>query len=158
MQFKKSAPKGARLSPQSQAILAHLKEHGRRTFEQLHEVFKESARFRSNGPAGHTPNPEWLRSRLGYMRDAGIVWRECDEGTVYYKAGQPSQSIDQEPAPPAAEQACVTPPRRTYVMQGDPYQPPPPTPCRDGAMDFANCPSIEAGRARPFIPGKVIHG
>lgn len=158
MQFKKMPLKGTRLSPQSRALVTHLQTNGRQTFDQLHALFREPSYHRSNGPNGHTPDPNWLRARLKYMRDAGHVSRLVDEGVLYYVAGyQPGDREAEAPAP-AAEEACITPPRRIYVMTGGTYVPPRPTATRAGAMDFADCPSIDAGRARPFIPGKVIHG
>lgn len=158
MQFKKMPPKGARLNPQSKAIVAHLQAHGRQTFDQLHVLFREPSYHRSNGPNGFVPNPHWLRARLTNLRQGGHVSREVHEGVMYYVAGY--QAGEQEPTSRQALAAggCITPPRRVYVMQGGPYQPPPPAPCRDGAMDFAKCPSIEAGRRLPFTPGKAIYG
>lgn len=152
----------ARLSPQSRAIVEYLQAKGKQTFEQLHLLFKEPSAHRSNGDRGHIPNPQWLRTRLYYMREAGHVKRVLDQGGWYFEAGYPAGAVA-EPRQRAAAAALpqaenITPPRRTYVMGGDTYTPPRPAPCREGSMDFADCPSIEAGRARPFIPGKVIHG
>lgn len=159
MQFKKMPPKGARLNPQSKAIVAHLQANGRQTFDQLHVLFREPSYHRSNGPNGHVPNPDWLRARLTSLRQGGHLSREVHEGAMYYVAGyQAGELIEAMPRQAQPADGCVTPPRRIYVMGGDTYVPPKPAPCRDGAMDFANCPSIEAGRARPFIPGKVNHG
>jgi hypothetical protein len=152
----------ARLSPQSRAIVEYLQANGKQTFDQLHMLFKEPSHHRNNGDRGHIPNPDWLRTRLYYMREAGHVKRVLDQGGWFFEAGYPAGAApeprqrDKETALPQA--GNVTPPRRIYVMGGETYKPPRPTATRQGSMDFADCPSVEAGRARPFIPGKVIHG
>lgn len=160
MEFKK-APKVSDLSPQSRAIVVHLQQHGRSTFDQLHELFKEPAYFRSNHQNPHKPDPQWLRRRLGYMREAGHISRELHEGTMYYIAGrQVGDPVPTRQARARAPSECgvITPPRRVEVMNSPTYCPTPSTSYRDGAMDFTNCPSVEAGQARPFTPGRFHHG
>lgn len=153
--------RGATLRPASKAIVAYLQANGRQSFEQLGAVFKEPSAYRTDGPNGHEPDPQWLRARLNALRDADHVLKTLDGGTWYFAAAYPS-GTEQTPRTrrPLDCQSIdnVVPPRRIYVMGGDSYVPPAPSPRRDGSMDFAECPSVEAGSTRPFVPGKAIYG
>ena len=159
MQLKKIPTKGSKLSPQSKAIITHLQQHGRCTFDQLHQLFKEPAYFRSNHENPHKPNPDWLRARLVYMRVAGHVSRELHDGAMYYVPGdQQRDQVARQPLQAPSDSGVVTPPRRAYIMGSTAYRQQPSAPYRAGSMDFANCPSIESGQAKPFVPGKFNHG
>jgi hypothetical protein len=152
--------KGSTLRPASKAIVAYLQANGRQSFEQLEELFKEPSQYRSEGPTGHKPNPMWLRTRLNLLRDADHVTKTLEQGTWYFEAAYPT-GTEQTPRarlPLDCQSLDVVPPRRIYVMGGGNYVPPAPSPRRDGSMDFAECPSVEAGSTRPFVPGKAIYG
>lgn len=148
--------KRAPIAPHNLALLACIRQHQPVCTWDAFSVF-----------AGAGESVRAFSVRLVYLRRAGWlanvgsnyrgIWSLTEKAVALLERGgcpepAPNVPVDDD------EPDLVVPPRRTYVMQGDPYQPPPPMPCRDGAMDFANCPSIEAGRARPFIPGKVNHG
>lgn len=154
--------KTSTLSPQSRAIVEHMQALGRQTFEQLHGKFREPSYHRSDGPNGHQPNPAWLRNRLNYMLEAGHVTKKLDQGVWYYDAAYPTgtpagprRSPQREKTEPLGD---VVPPRRIYVMGSDTYTPPKAAAPRAGSMDFAECPSLDAGRRLPFTPGKAIYG
>lgn len=157
---RKPRVRGATLRPASKAIMAYLQANGRQTFEQLAEVFREPSLYRSEGPTGHKPDPQWLRSRLNLLRDADHVLKKLEQGTWYFEAAYAPGAVQAPRArlPIDCLSLDVVPPRRIYVMGGDAYVPPAPSPRRDGSMDFANCPSVEAGSTRPFVPGKAIYG
>lgn len=152
----------ASLHPTNRAIVVYLQQHGGQNFEQLHQVFKEPSAYRTDGPDGHKPNPRWLKSRLEQLRtQKHVTWHLKDGAWRYeaaYPAGTPAEPRKGRTPRPVVIPANAVPPRRIYVMGGGNYEPPAPSPRRDGSMDFASCPSVEAGCARPFLPGKAIYG
>lgn len=156
MEFPKPRPKASNLGDTSKAIVAHLRTHGRCTFEQLDMLFKEPSRFRANHQNAHIPRPEWLRGRLSDLRKAGHVSRELHEGTPYFVVSDQVRDTAQGEKTTAVN---VTPPRRVYVMGGETYSPAKAAPYRAGAMDFASHPSLRMGRTVPFDAAKeASHG
>lgn len=97
--------------------------------------------------------------RLAYLKLSGWlindgstfkgIWRVTEQAVALIKRG-PCQVPD-KPADNDYEDApgAIVPPRRIDVMNGPLYRPAAMS-YRDGALDFAACPSITAGRAVPF--------
>lgn len=159
MHYEKKAPKASRLSPVSLAIVSHLQDQGQCTFDQLHALFKEPALFRCNHENAHIPNPQWLRTRLAYLIEAGHLLHEVKGGIGYYGPGYAkgeSKPAREPQADAPSECGVLAPPRSSSVMDGV-YCPQPAPPLRAGSMDFAHCPSVQMGRTVPFTPGKVVH-
>ena len=122
------------LSPESVAVIKHLKEHGTSTIAALRPHFPEISR---------TP----LLRRLGNLVDLGwLDFSRNDAGdkTWFLRASAraiqvhtvaPEAARRQEPAPPVAE------PRRISVMSGT-YVPGRGPALRPGSLDFRACPSV----------------
>lgn len=140
--------KGSLRNPDNKRIVSYLEQHGAQTFDQLSAVFKEPTRFRINSKLDLHPRPEWLRGKLVHLRSQGSISRVILGNVVLYQAG--SEARAQRDCPAAPPQYDVTPPRRVYVMGTPDYSPPKATPYRAGALDFAACPSVHAGRTVPF--------
>ena len=122
------------LSPESVAVIKHLKEHGRCTAAVLCMHFAAMSR-------------KQLLKRLGNLVDLGwLDFDRTDSGDKAWFVRSSARAVavhTTEPKePPSATAALsVALPRRINVMSGT-YVPPRGPALRAGAMDFRNCPSV----------------
>jgi hypothetical protein len=122
------------LSPESAAVIKHLKEHGRCTAAVLCMHFAAMSR-------------KQLLKRLGNLVDLGwLDFDRTDSGDKVWFVRSSARAVavhTTEPKePPSATAALpVALPRRVNVMSGT-YVPPRGPALRAGAMDFRNCPSV----------------
>jgi hypothetical protein len=122
------------LSPESVAVIKHLKEHGRCTAAVLCMHFAAMSR-------------KQLLKRLGNLVDLGwLDFDRTDSGDKVWFVRSSARAVavhTTEPKePPSATAALpVALPRRVNVMSGT-YVPPRGPALRAGAMDFRNCPSV----------------
>ena len=122
------------LSPESAAVIKHLKEHGRCTAAVLCMHFAAMSR-------------KQLLKRLGNLVDLGwLDFDRTDSGDKVWFVRSSARAVavhTTEPKePPSATAALpVALPRRVNVMSGT-YVPPRGPALRAGAMDFRGCPSV----------------
>jgi len=122
------------LSPESAAVIKHLKEHGRCTAAVLCMHFAAMSR-------------KQLLKRLGNLVDLGwLDFDRTDSGDKVWFVRSSARAVavhTTEPKePPSATAALpVALPRRVNVMSGT-YVPTRGPALRAGAMDFRNCPSV----------------
>ena len=122
------------LSPESAAVIKHLKEHGRCTAAVLCMHFAAMSR-------------KQLLKRLGNLVDLGwLDFDRTDSGDKAWFVRSSARAVavhTTEPKePPTATAALsVALPRRVNVMSGT-YVPARGPALRAGAMDFRNCPSV----------------
>ena len=122
------------LSPESVAVIKHLKEHGRCTAAVLCMHFAAMSR-------------KQLLKRLGNLVDLGwLDFDRTDSGDKVWFVRSSARAVavhTTEPKePPSATAALpVALPRRVNVMSGT-YVPARGPALRAGAMDFRNCPSV----------------
>lgn len=122
------------LSPESAAVIKHLKEHGRCTAAVLCMHFAAMSR-------------KQLLKRLGNLVDLGwLDFDRTDSGDKAWFVRSSARAVavhTTEPKePPSATAALpVALPRRVNVMSGT-YVPARGPALRAGAMDFRNCPSV----------------
>lgn len=122
------------LSPESAAVIKHLKEHGRCTAAVLCMHFASMSR-------------KQLLKRLGNLVDLGwLDFDRTDSGDKVWFVRSSARAVavhTTEPKePPSATAALpVALPRRVNVMSGT-YVPPRGPALRAGAMDFRSCPSV----------------
>jgi len=122
------------LSPESVAVIKHLKEHGRCTAAVLCMHFAAMSR-------------KQLLKRLGNLVDLGwLDFDRTDSGDKVWFVRSSARAVavhTTEPKePPSATAALpVALPRRVNVMSGT-YVPTRGPALRAGAMDFRNCPSV----------------
>lgn len=122
------------LSPESAAVIKHLKEHGRCTAAVLCMHFAAMSR-------------KQLLKRLGNLVDLGwLDFDRTDSGDKVWFVRSSARAVavhTTEPKePPSATAALpVALPRRVNVMSGT-YVPPRGPALRAGAMDFRSCPSV----------------
>lgn len=122
------------LSPESVAVIKHLKEHGRCTAAVLCMHFAAMSR-------------KQLLKRLGNLVDLGwLDFDRTDSGDKVWFVRSSARAVavhTTEPKePPSATAALpVALPRRVNVMSGT-YVPPRGPALRAGAMDFRSCPSV----------------
>ena len=122
------------LSPESAAVIKHLKEHGRCTAAALCMHFAAMSR-------------KQLLKRLGNLVDLGwLDFDRTDSGDKVWFVRSSARAVavhTTEPKePPSATAALpVALPRRVNVMSGT-YVPARGPALRAGAMDFRNCPSV----------------
>ena len=122
------------LSPESAAVIKHLKEHGRCTAAVLCMHFAAMSR-------------KQLLKRLGNLVDLGwLDFDRTDSGDKVWFVRSSARAVavhTTEPKePPSATAALpVALPRRVNVMAGT-YEPARSPALRAGAMDFRNCPSV----------------
>lgn len=122
------------LSPESAALIAHIKAHGACTAVALLPHFADMGRTQ-------------LFKRLGNLVALGWIdfsWDDAGDKTWFIRASAraiaihtaaPAASCQAEPAPPIAE------PRRINVMAGV-YMPPAGPALRPGALDFQRVGSV----------------
>ena len=122
------------LSPESAAVIKHLKEHGRCTAAVLCMHFAAMSR-------------KQLLKRLGNLVDLGwLDFDRTDSGDKVWFVRSSARAVavhTTEPKePPSATAALpVALPRRVNVMSGT-YVPARGPALRAGAMDFRSCPSV----------------
>ena len=122
------------LSPESVAVIKHLKEHGRCTAAVLCMHFAAMSR-------------KQLLKRLGNLVDLGwLDFDRTDSGDKAWFVRSSARAVavhTTEPKePPSATAALpVALPRRVNVMSGT-YVPTRGPALRAGAMEFRNCPSV----------------
>ena len=122
------------LSPESVAVIKHLKEHGRCTAAVLCMHFAAMSR-------------KQLLKRLGNLVDLGwLDFDRTDSGDKAWFVRSSARAVavhTTEPKePPSATAALpVALPRRVNVMSGT-YVPTRGPALRAGAMDFRSCPSV----------------
>lgn len=122
------------LSPESAAVIKHLKEHGRCTAPVLCMHFAAMSR-------------KQLLKRLGNLVDLGwLDFDRTDSGDKVWFVRSSARAVavhTTEPKePPSATAALpVALPRRVNVMSGT-YVPARGPALRAGAMDFRSCPSV----------------
>ena len=122
------------LSPESAAVIKHLKEHGRCTAAVLCMHFAAMSR-------------KQLLKRLGNLVDLGwLDFDRTDSGDKVWFVRSSARAVavhTTEPKePPSATAALpVALPRRVNVMAGT-YVPARSPALRAGAMEFRNCPSV----------------
>lgn len=122
------------LSPESVAVIKHLKEHGRCTAAVLCMHFAAMSR-------------KQLLKRLGNLVDLGwLDFDRTDSGDKVWFVRSSARAVavhTTEPKePPSATAALpVALPRRVNVMSGT-YVPTRGPALRAGAMDFRSCPSV----------------
>lgn len=122
------------LSPESAAVIKHLKEHGRCTAAVLCMHFAAMSR-------------KQLLKRLGNLVDLGwLDFDRTDSGDKVWFVRSSARAVavhTTEPKePPSATAALpVALPRRVNVMSGT-YVPTRGPALRAGAMEFRNCPSV----------------
>ena len=122
------------LSPESAAVIKHLKEHGRCTAAALCMHFAAMSR-------------KQLLKRLGNLVDLGwLDFDRTDSGDKVWFVRSSARAVavhTTEPKePPSATAALpVALPRRVNVMSGT-YVPARGPALRAGAMDFRGCPSV----------------
>lgn len=129
------------LKPETRALLAFIRQHQPvRTydafslFEGAGEHFREfSNRVTKLGARGFLVNSG---------KTAKGLWSVTSKASLL---------LDAQAAPsPWFQPGALVPPRQVNVMHTPVYRPAPSTHYRDGAFDFAACPSLTAGRPTPF--------
>ena len=112
------------LCKQSAAVVAHLKQHGAATLDELLPHFADEGRSK-------------LRKRLSNLVDGNwldIAW-DARGAMLWLVAPRARTALPTLPQATPSAPPVLVPPRRINVMQGD-YVPPPMTPARPGALDF----------------------
>jgi hypothetical protein len=112
------------LCKQSAAVVAHLKQHGAATLDELLPHFADEGRSK-------------LRKRLSNLVDGNwldIAW-DASGAMLWLVAPRARTALPTLPQAAPSAPPVLVPPRRINVMQGT-YVPPPMTPARPGALDF----------------------
>ena len=112
------------LCKQSAAVVAHLKQHGAATLDELLPHFADEGRSK-------------LRKRLSNLVDGNwldIAW-DARGAMLWLVAPRARTALPTLPQATPSASPVLVPPRRINVMQGT-YVPPPMTPARPGALDF----------------------
>lgn len=112
------------LCKQSAAVVAHLKQHGAATLDELLPHFADEGRSK-------------LRKRLSNLVDGNwldIAW-DASGAMLWLVAPRARTALPALPQAAPSAPPVLVPPRRINVMQGT-YVPPPMTPARPGALDF----------------------
>lgn len=115
------------LCKQSAAVVAHLKQHGAATLDELLPHFADEGRSKLRKRLSNLVDGNWLD--IAWDARGAMLWLVAPRArTALPTLPQAAPSVPS--APPV-----LVPPRRINVMQGD-YVPPPMTPARPGALDF----------------------
>ena len=115
------------LCKQSAAVVAHLKQHGAATLDELLPHFADEGRSKLRKRLSNLVDGNWLD--IAWDARGAMLW------LVAPRARTALPTLPQAaPSTPSAPPVLV-PPRRINVMQGT-YVPPPMTPARPGALDF----------------------
>ena len=112
------------LCKQSAAVVAHLKQHGAATLDELLPHFADEGRSKLRKRLSNLVDGNWLD--IAWDARGAMLWLVAPRARTALPTLPPSAPS----APPV-----LVPPRRINVMQGD-YVPPPMTPARPGALDF----------------------
>jgi len=141
---KHHRPKGSITSPIRLCIVGHLEHHGERSTLQVVEALLAANLVSEEELA---TNPTWVQSQLAKLRVAKhIVKRENSTGIVW--AVRPAADEPETPDPDVVRRLAG--PRQVSKMAGPAYTPPPLTPARPGAMDFARAHSLMGTTRVPF--------
>ena len=111
------------LSPESAAIVAHLKQHGAATLDTLLGHFPAEGRSKLRKRLSNLYDGNWLD--IAWAADGEMLWLVAPRA----RAAQPALPTCASHAP------TLVPPRQINVMAGD-YTPPPMAAARPGALDF----------------------
>lgn len=115
------------LCKQSAAVVAHLKQHGAATLDELLPHFADEGRSKLRKRLSNLVDGNWLD--IAWDARGAMLW------LVAPRARTALPTLPQAtPSAPSAPPVLV-PPRRINVMQGT-YVPPPMAPARPGALDF----------------------
>ena len=111
------------LSPESAAIVSHLKQHGAATLDALLGHFPAESRSKLRKRLSNLYDGNWLD--IAWAADGEMLWLVAPRA----RAAQPALPTCASHAP------TLVPPRQINVMAGD-YTPPPMAAARPGALDF----------------------
>ena len=111
------------LSPESAAIVSHLKQHGAATLDALLGHFPAESRSKLRKRLSNLYYGNWLD--IAWAADGEMLWLVAPRA----RAAQPALPTCASHAP------TLVPPRQINVMAGD-YTPPPMAAARPGALDF----------------------
>ena len=112
------------LCKQSAAVVAHLKQHGAATLDELLPHFADEGRSKLRKRLSNLVDGNWLD--IAWDARGAMLWLVAPRA----RTALPTLPQAAPRAPPGE-----VPPRRINVMQGT-YVPPPMTPARPGALDF----------------------
>ncbi|MCK6414406.1 MAG: hypothetical protein L6Q63_02425 [Giesbergeria sp.] len=118
------------LCKQSAAVVAHLKQHGAATLDELLPHFADEGRSKLRKRLSNLVDGNWLD--IAWDASGAMLWLVAPRARTALPTLPPS--APSAPSVPSAPPVLV-PPRRINVMQGT-YVPPPMTPARPGALDF----------------------
>jgi hypothetical protein len=131
-------------SEAAKAILAYIRANQPVTQARLNEHFRPQA------AAVGMSAPSWLHVRLTNMRNADFI----SHGPAGWVAVQRTASCDEVNQKPRKRKATevaetsIAQPRR-ISMFGEPYRPAPQV-LREGALDYADAPSLINGQTRAY--------
>ena len=111
------------LSPESAAIVSHLKQHGAATLDALLGHFPAEGRSKLRKRLSNLYDGNWLD--IAWAADGEMLWLVAPRA----RAAQPALPTCASHAP------TLVPPRQINVMAGA-YTPPPMAAARPGALDF----------------------
>ena len=111
------------LCKQSAAVVAHLKQHGAATLDELLPHFADEGRSKLRKRLSNLVDGNWLD--IAWAADGEMLWLVAPRA----RAAQPALPTCASHAP------TLVPPRQINVMAGD-YTPPPMAATRPGALDF----------------------
>ena len=111
------------LCKQSAAVVAHLKQHGAATLDELLPHFADEGRSKLRKRLSNLYDGNWLD--IAWAADGEMLWLVAPRA----RAAQPALPTCASHAP------TLVPPRQINVMAGD-YTPPPMAAARPGALDF----------------------
>ena len=111
------------LSPESAAIVSHLKQHGAATLDTLLGHFPAEGRSKLHKRLSNLYDGNWLD--IAWAADGEMLWLVAPRA----RAAQPALPTCASHAP------TLVPPRQINVMAGT-YTPPPMAAARPGALDF----------------------
>ena len=120
------------LCKQSAAVVAHLKQHGAATLDELLPHFADEGRSKLRKRLSNLVDGNWLD--IAWDARGAMLWLVAPRARAALPTLPPSA-----PSAPSAPPVLV-PPRRINVMQGT-YVPPPMAPARPGALDYQRCAS-----------------
>ena len=117
------------LCKQSAAVVAHLKQHGAATLDELLPHFADDGRSKLRKRLSNLVDGNWLD--IAWAADGEMLWLVAPRA----RAAQPALPTCASHAP------TLVPPRQINVMAGT-YTPPPMAAARPGALDFQRVGSV----------------
>lgn len=129
--------KGELTSPITQAIVRHLWDHGPSNIWSIDQVLLKVDGYSDNSAMAG------LQRRLRKLQTQGHIHRVRRGDTVLYVAGPNPHAKAETPKVDLVE------PARRNVMAGAPYTATWNV-ARQGALDYAKCPSLHMGKRRDF--------